>query len=300
MIFSDSKYKLGKSNKLIFSHASGDTPVFITLYQLFPFDIGFASYDISAAAYSGFIYTLRRDSDDQEKSFYLDTSVSPPQITMSSLNEDGTSLSDWVGANSAFLVRGWDQTGGSAHADQIADAAQPTIVDSGMLVTKDGISAIRFGDGGANIWLEISYSDSQPFASFSVTSHNNTGTFQMIAGIDGQINPRISAVNPTLFASSRIGVGGVQILSPTATSADTRVLIYVLGNGLSGAISINTDAENTGNLGSDGIASSIFIGNRDGIINQMFGTMQLFTYYSSDQSANKSDIISKIQSDLSL
>lgn len=79
------------------------------------------------------VVRVRRDSDDTESDFTAD------EVT------DGT-LETWVGAGNDGYVRTlYDQTGNARDAEQTTDAQQPRIVESGSLVTVNGLPTMDFG-----------------------------------------------------------------------------------------------------------------------------------------------------------
>lgn len=77
------------------------------------------------ASWLGPLVTVRRDSDNATLAIYpagdgwLDTAA----------------LLAWCGSASAFVTRWWDQSGLSRHAEQATAAAQPRLVNAGVLAT---------------------------------------------------------------------------------------------------------------------------------------------------------------------
>jgi len=82
-------------------------------------------------SYAGPVVTVRRSTDSAEADF-----------TAAEVS-DGT-LAAWCGGGDGFVKTWWDQSGNARHATQATAAAQPQIVDSGVLVTEGGRAAVRF------------------------------------------------------------------------------------------------------------------------------------------------------------
>jgi len=92
-----------------------------------------AAYSLRSLSrsYADPVVTVRRSSDDAEEDF-----------TASEV-ADGT-LAAFCGAGDGFVYRWWDQSGNARHAVAPADANEPQIVDSGVVVTEEGKPAIQF------------------------------------------------------------------------------------------------------------------------------------------------------------
>jgi hypothetical protein len=129
-----------------------------------------AAYSLRSLSnsYAGPVVTVRRSSDDAEEDFTA-TAVA-----------DGT-LAGFCGAGDGFVKQWWDQSGNARHAVAAADTNEPKIVDSGVVVLKEGKPAIEF-DG------------SDDYLSFSAIS---LGTSHYIS--------TVSYVEPGLTASILLG-----------------------------------------------------------------------------------------------
>jgi len=92
-----------------------------------------AAYSLRSLSrsYAGPVVTVRRSSDDAEDSF-----------TAAEVS-DGT-LAAFCGAGDGFVYRWWDQSGNANHAVAAADANEPQIVDSGVVILEEGKPAIQF------------------------------------------------------------------------------------------------------------------------------------------------------------
>ena len=88
---------------------------------------------LNLPGYSGAVVRLRRSNDNAESDF------TGTELT------DGTALS-WVGANEAFVVTIYDQTGGGFHMTQSTSGVQTKIINSGAyIIEQNGIPGLRFG-----------------------------------------------------------------------------------------------------------------------------------------------------------
>jgi hypothetical protein len=104
---------------------------------------------------------VRRSSDDAEDSF-----------TASEV-ADGT-LAAFCGAGDGLVKQWWDQSGNARHAVAPADANEPQIVDSGVLVTEGGKAAVRFD--GVDDKAEFSLPAMSAVTVAAVCANNNDNT----------------------------------------------------------------------------------------------------------------------------
>ena len=128
-----------------------------------------AAYSLRSLSrsYAGPVVTVRRSSDDAEDSF-----------TASEVS-DGT-LAAFAGAGDAFVKQWWDQSGNANHAVAPADANEPQIVDSGVVITEEGKPAIEWPSGASGQQLVIS--SAVPAAStIFVATALSTGTTPFIS-----------------------------------------------------------------------------------------------------------------------
>lgn len=92
-----------------------------------------AAYSLRSLSnsYADPVVTVRRSSDNAEKDF------TAAEVA------DGT-LAAFCGAGNGFVKQWWDQSGNARHAVAAADASEPKIVDSGVLILEEGKPAIDF------------------------------------------------------------------------------------------------------------------------------------------------------------
>jgi len=96
--------------------------------------------------YTGAIIRIRRSSDNVESDFYSDRYQT--WITTGA-NNTGTSYSSWIGANTGYVTKWYDQSGSGRHATQTTNANQPTFSNFTKYV-------IQFSPSGSGTWLTIS------------------------------------------------------------------------------------------------------------------------------------------------
>ena len=122
-----------------------------------------AAYSLRSLSnsYAGPVVTVRRSSDDAEEDF------TAAEVA------DGT-LAAFCGAGDGFVYRWWDQSGNANHAVAAADANEPKIVDSGVVVTEEGKPALQFD--GSDDYLSADIAGFSSFAALSVFSVFSTPT----------------------------------------------------------------------------------------------------------------------------
>jgi hypothetical protein len=135
-----------------------------------------AAYSLRSLSnsYADPVVTVRRSSDDAEENF-----------TASEV-ADGT-LAAFCGAGDGFVYRWWDQSGNANHAVAPADANEPQIVDSGVVITEEGKPAIKFD--GSDYYLNTPYaagdtSQQTLICLFSPDSNTFTGFGGIFSGRD--------------------------------------------------------------------------------------------------------------------
>ena len=104
----------------------------------------YAAYGLRrlVSAWTGPLVTVRRDSDNATADLYPDATgrISPLSATGS-----GLTLAAWCGSASAYVTQWWDQTGNGRHATQSTAAAQPRLVNAGVIETMTGVAGTAPG-----------------------------------------------------------------------------------------------------------------------------------------------------------
>lgn len=238
-------------------------------YLLDEFGGAAAAYSLRRlnTSYSGSAIRVRRSSDNTEQ-----------DIGFVAEDLDTASLLSFVGAGSGFVTTWYDQSGEGNHVTQASAAGQPTIVNSGTVITEGGKTAIDFDgiDDGLRTVLNIVH----PFTAFSVSYSTIQSTiFDHVSGErsflrDGGLN------------SSRIFSGSI-INSLTGSNSEYK-LIYGLFNSNNSSIGYNGGNLNNGNAGTNGLGS-IEVGSGQAF-NTMTGKIQEVILFPYNQSSNKLNI----------
>ena len=144
-----------------------------------------AAYSLRSLSnsYAGPVVTVRRSSDNAEEDF-----------TASEV-ADGT-LAAFCGAGDGFVKQWWDQSGNARHAVAAADANEPQIVDSGVVVREEGKPAIDFDGTDDSLSADLSDANQQ-YSIYFVYTH----TASFLA------NTRILSINGTLGATTGAELG---------------------------------------------------------------------------------------------
>jgi hypothetical protein len=98
------------------------------------------------AAYTGAAIRVRRDSDSTEADVYF---YNQKEVTLNSMTSAGSTLRDFVGSNSAFVTKWYNQSAETTKPDavQTTTSRQPELISSGVFnrglkcVTSGGFSA---------------------------------------------------------------------------------------------------------------------------------------------------------------
>jgi hypothetical protein len=97
-----------------------------------------------SATYAGPTLRLRRTSDSVTADFYANSDG----VLGTAVNAAGTSLTTWLGSNSAVTAKWYDQSGSSNHAVQASTTQQPKLVG-----VTDGYVDLSFPASTANYFL---------------------------------------------------------------------------------------------------------------------------------------------------
>lgn len=84
---------------------------------------------------------MRRSSDNQTSSILFDANG----------DLDTSALTTFVGSNDGFVTAWYDQSGNNNHLVQTSTTAQPQIVSSGLVLTKNGKPAMSFDGSNDNL-----------------------------------------------------------------------------------------------------------------------------------------------------
>lgn len=224
---------------------------------------------------------VRRDNDDAEQDIGFDGSG----------NLDTSSLASFVGANSAYVVTWYDQSGNGINQTQDAAADQPIIVSSGTNVTaSNGIICIDFNGTEYFDANTGTYSESQPITLFSVQQSDTSTATGALISFDGATNEWLNA-----NAANTIDIHMGLVLATTDTFTDGQTyLAYAVANNTSSEVAIDNGTAVTGSAGTNAPGSYVTIGGRGTGGNIIDGKMQEAIVLTGDQSANRTAIATDI------
>ena len=140
------------------------------------------------SSYSGALMRIRRSSDNAEKDFYPDSSN---ELSMSSEDGAGTSLSSWISTDSGYVAVWYDQSGNGNDMTQTTAGDQPRIVNAGSLETDpdNGVVALFCDGSGDEFDITTTYSVTQPAMVLHVLNRASTGIWSTGYGLNTGTNP---------------------------------------------------------------------------------------------------------------
>ncbi len=275
-----------------------------------------------SAKYSGPAIKIRRASDSLEADVFFDnngnislesivanvseTTTGKPQgsatfsLPVSTLGEFvGNIKYSSAGVTDAFVVVWYDQSSNGNDAQQLNAASQPKVVNAGFIVLEGKEPAVEFD--GSNYFLESGAvtASSQPITVISTTTPQATAFSGGILNttdsnnfIDFYRNDGGFAINAGTTLSSGATVDYVQ---------DIQYVRFSLFNGANSEIFANGTSVISGNANTTGISGNLFVGKYlTSSNNFMNGLMQEVILYASDQSSNRTNIESDINSHYSI
>jgi hypothetical protein len=246
--------------------------------------------------YAGSAIRVRRASDDAEQ-----------DIGFSGNDLDQSALLSFVGegvGDDGFIVTWYDQSGNGNNATQSTTTKQPMIMDEGVILTQGGIPSARF-DGTDDfltksslalnsymslyIVLRAANSAKPLFTEHSVDAANNEGFY--FYGSNG------SSWNLNRLATGVYAAGGASNWLSSNTGADL-ALADLQFNG-SGAYYVNNSVQANNTVsgtptGNSATTKDLYIFSRAGTAVFTEGYLSEYILYDSDQTSNRSNIISNI------
>lgn len=202
---------------------------------------------LMTSSYTGALCTIRRSSDNALKDFYPEFVT----LTLNSTDGSGTTLGDWIGANSGYIYRLYSQVGGQDILITTVNE-QPRIVNAGVLeVDTNGLASAYF-DGTNNVYtLNSLAGEARVDAYIVLNSSSNfivpfgTGSTYSFVGQNGSPSTSLysNAGTPLLYANNSLqspttrgdvwtASGGSQKIIThealnTSTWANFRIINYV-------------------------------------------------------------------------
>jgi hypothetical protein len=241
-------------------------------------------------AYAGSAVRVRRSNDNSEQ-----------DIGFVGEAFDTASLSTFVGSNSAFVTKWYDQSGGARDAAQTTAANQPRIVNAGTIETENGKPSVNFGTNSNNWWLDL--------PSGALAASNLCSYFQV-----ARVNTFASS-NAGVFAPSTDNSKGLEVLQHDVISTPSYLRLNntaknnssnpLWTNNAQGMFTFITNASSTAawnNASSVTLTSTTAMGTLNftgvyaigryagGASNVMSGEWQELVIYQSDQTSNRTGI----------
>lgn len=241
-------------------------------------------------AYAGQCLRIRRSSDNAEQ-----------DIGFVSGAIDESAITTFVGANSAFVVTWYDQSGNARDITQTTTTRQPRIVNAGVIDKRNGKVAPIFDGSNDYLIMSSTVPAQSTYSCFAVSRTETAGGYLIAgdnasAGFADSTGPYIVRLNQVGFASTTIPAGRLTQHSYLTTTTGTAVYD-------SGGLPVTT----SGNPNFTVVIATVGSDNNPLHQGPYGGPISEIVLYSSDQSANRSAIedhqmgyfgIGKYQADL--
>ncbi len=205
------------------------------------------SLRLTRSAYTGPAIRVRRSSDNAEQ-----------DIGFTALgNLDTVSLLAFVGSNSGYISKWYDQSGNGYDATQTTAANQPRVVNAGVVETSSGRPAIFTTTGlsisNAGTWLITGNADRALNAVLNRQSGNNMSAWSGVHaanqawGVDGNAAPvfapytygtgdlasgTLAANTPTILTASRASGTSFGFRSGTSLGTNATAISTAVGIGI--------------------------------------------------------------------
>jgi hypothetical protein len=247
-----------------------------------------------SSTYSGSCIRVRRSSDNTEQDIGFVNNVL-----------DTTSLLSFVGAGNGFVTTWYDQSGNNYNVINTTSNKQPSIVEGGSIITKNGLSSLNFDGSNDSLYYSGNFLGGASAHAFSVSAFENATRAgrDIIYGLQDITGTRYDfliarlASNEPLEVNNNLvneyieGDPGYGITYITDTIA--RLFDFVYVNGSKRTVYINNVLESNGdnyNLGNLDDGTNFIIGADINGASHLDGKIQEIIIYNSDQSLNRSAI----------
>jgi len=233
--------------------------------------------------YTGALVRIRRSSDSAEKDFYPDTNN---ELSLTSEDGAGTSLTTWIGANSGYVVTWYDQSGNANNASRAVAADQPRIVNAGALEVDPNNSnvAIKF-DGTSDLFDITNINLTQNYYQHFVFNRASSGILSFGLAYTGGVPPApvVWYSNDTIYSTTTSTVAHDASQTQTGDFIHTslrdgsnNVKMWLNGT----AKTTQTNSGTTGYMNAVGLYSGGYHS----------GYMQELIFWDTDQESNQSGI----------
>ena len=253
---------------------SNTVTVLATLLDIYPnASSAYSVRLLRGARYDNALLRVRRSSDNAEVDVFVDTNYGLSLNSNITSRTSGTTLATWVGANSAFVTKWYDQSGNSNDAVQATAANQPTIVASGVLQTDLGKAALQFS-GTTSFQATVNWTNL--FATYTVAKLNSLApAVQSFYRDNGATNSTgVIAFNSVRVDTYRVRTTAVSLSSINSTEFGTTTKLITLSSDASNGyayVNNNLRASNavSGNVGTIMYIGANGAGNTGGIAGPM-------------------------------
>jgi hypothetical protein len=243
------------------------------------------------------VVRVRRSSDSAESDF------TATELT------DGT-LTTWTGANDGLVVTWYDQTGNSADITMATAASQPQLVTAGVVNTKGSLPCVTFDGTDDRLYYGSSVIGTGDFSTFTVTSMNLNNANRIIAFFSTQsTNPQTVFLNHERRTNNvgmyiRNTLTAFYITYNSVTRNNSNQLLQSSFNNSNALTHYDNGNTGTGTTLSGSFRSTnVNIGSSYGsgsYVNYFDGDMQEIIIFNTEQTANRTDIESDINTHYSI
>jgi hypothetical protein len=223
---------------------------------------------------------LRRSSDNAEVNVYFDSNFRTSLTSNITSRNSGTTLSSWIGSNSAFVVTWFDQSVSANNLIQSTAANQPTLISAGVLQVENSEATIAFN---ATTFLSVNPAWNNTFSIYCILKMNDNITLQVPFRDNGASNSTGVVGFPTPNASFyRVRATSLNITTMTSTEFGlTRKISCISANSSNiGEAFVNNVTR--GSLAVSGnVGTTMYVGvNGAGATGGLIGNMQTFNIFS--------------------
>jgi hypothetical protein len=199
----------------------------------------YSAYSVSRklrSAYAGSAFRVRRSSDSTEQ-----------DIGFSGNNVDTSSLTSFVGANSGYIVKVYDQTTNARDLTQATAGNQPRIVNSGTIDTgNDGYPTMVY-DGTDDYVAYATGPTTNPMDAFIVVNNVASTAGDIIASGNGTTRSCLQQATSSKFRLDN----GVALDDGTYSTGTWYVIFWHAETGTSDSIRQNAGSLTTGSAGNN-------------------------------------------------
>ena len=240
-----------------------------SLFTWFPYRV--------KANYTSPVAIIRRASDNMQKTFFFD---SVGELSASSENSFGESISTFCSGTTGYLVRGYSQEDDGKYFEASSTVDQAVIFEAGAMVDLNGQTAIR------SVKTQIyTLSETITFRSAFVVVKVDTKTnYQWVLGASG-IGAAIGSQNAGLPI---VAYDGTTVVQGTTNDTDVHIATFLLQQG----IWVDGVSEATGSMTDIPITS--ILGRTDNANFGVTGRLSGFVLYADDRNTQRSSIETNI------